>query len=172
MDDPHALFREVIAATGDQIAAIRAIRERFGLDLRSAKEVMLQAEGTAASLDEHQANFVEGLKRILEESVWRDVRDEAFILIEPRCPCYCGGEGFLVLVACPSCGTVMGPCDEVAELIRNVRRPTFDHDQSICHPEIPCPVCHAVPYGQFRAATLEELQAIGLTGECYRKWSA
>ena len=64
MDNPHALFREVIAATGDRIAAeIRAIRERFGLDLRSAKEVMHQAEGTAASLDEHQARLVEGLKR-------------------------------------------------------------------------------------------------------------
>lgn len=37
MDNPHTLFREVIAATGDRIAAIRAIRERFGLDFRSAK---------------------------------------------------------------------------------------------------------------------------------------
>jgi hypothetical protein len=67
MDDPHVLFREVIAATGSQIAAIRAIRERFGLDLRSAKEVMLQAEGVAASLDDHQAKLVEGLEQIFDE---------------------------------------------------------------------------------------------------------
>jgi ribosomal protein L7/L12 len=67
MDNPHSLFREVIAATGDRIAAIRAIRERFGLDLRSAKEVMLQAEGTASSLDEHQAKFVEAVERALDQ---------------------------------------------------------------------------------------------------------
>jgi ribosomal protein L7/L12 len=65
MDNPHALFQEVIAATGDRIAAIRAIREHFGLDLRSAKEVMYQAEGTAASPDEHQARLVEGFERAL-----------------------------------------------------------------------------------------------------------
>jgi hypothetical protein len=63
MDNPHDLFRAVIAFTGDRIAAIRAIRERFGLDLRSAKEVMLQAEGTASSLDEHQARLAEELER-------------------------------------------------------------------------------------------------------------
>ena len=40
------------------------------------------------------------------------------MLIEPRCPCYCGGEGLLILVACPSCGAVGGRCDEVEELIR------------------------------------------------------
>jgi len=54
MDSPHDHFRRVVADTGDRIAAIRAIRERFGLDLRQAKEVMLQAEGTAASLAEHE----------------------------------------------------------------------------------------------------------------------
>ena len=62
MDNPHDLFREVFRATGDRIAAIRAIRERFGLDLRSAKEVMHQAEGTASSLDEHQAKLVKALE--------------------------------------------------------------------------------------------------------------
>jgi hypothetical protein len=67
MDNPHDLFRDVIATTGDRIAAIRAIRERFGLDLRSAKEVMYQAEGTAASLDEHQAQLVEGLERAFDQ---------------------------------------------------------------------------------------------------------
>jgi hypothetical protein len=66
MDNPHDLFRAVVASTGDRIAAIRAIRERFGLDPRSAKEVMNQAEGTASSLDEHQAKFVEAVERALD----------------------------------------------------------------------------------------------------------
>jgi hypothetical protein len=104
--------------------------------------------------------------------MWRDLRNEAFILTEPQCPCYCGGEGMLVLVACPGCGTVMGRCDEVEELIRDVRTPAFDHQQSIRHPEVPCPVCQAAPYGQFRAATEAELQALGLPRSRYRKWRA
>jgi ribosomal protein L7/L12 len=63
MDSPHELFRDVLTATGDYIAAIRAIREHFGLDLRSAKEVMYQAEGTATSLDEHHAKLAEALEQ-------------------------------------------------------------------------------------------------------------
>ena len=54
MESPHELFLQTLAATGDRIAAISTIRERFGLDTRQAKKVMLQAEGTAKSLDEHQ----------------------------------------------------------------------------------------------------------------------
>lgn len=104
--------------------------------------------------------------------MWRDLRNEAFILIEPRCPCYCGGEGMLVLVACPACGTVMGRCDEVEELIRDVRNPTFDPEQSICHSDVLCPVCEAAPYGQFRAATDPELRALGLPIARYRRWRA
>jgi hypothetical protein len=104
--------------------------------------------------------------------MWRDLRNEAFILTEPRCPCYCGGEGLLVLVACPACDTVMGRCDEVEELIRDVRSPVFDPERSICYPDAPCPVCHAVPYGQFRAATEAELQALGLPPSRYRRWRA
>lgn len=65
MDTPHNPFRHVLAKTGDQIAAIRAIREQFGLDLAQAKEVMLQAEGIAKSLDEHQARFVEPVEEAL-----------------------------------------------------------------------------------------------------------
>lgn len=49
MESPHQLFRQILAATGDRPAAIRAIRERFGLGLAQAKVVMLQAEGTPES---------------------------------------------------------------------------------------------------------------------------
>jgi hypothetical protein len=62
MDSLHELFWEVIASTGNRIAAIRAIRERIGLDLRSVKEVMLQVEGTASSLSEHETKLAEELE--------------------------------------------------------------------------------------------------------------
>ena len=61
MDTPHNVFRQVMADTGNWIAAIRIIRERFGLDLGQAKEVMLQAEGTAASLHEHQERLADSI---------------------------------------------------------------------------------------------------------------
>ena len=66
MDNPHDLFREVLRTTGDRIAAIRAIRERFGLDLRSAKVVMYQAEDPDWSLDEHSARIAEALEQVFE----------------------------------------------------------------------------------------------------------
>jgi len=62
MESPHDHFRRVVAETGDRIAAIRSIRERFGLDLRQAKEVMLQAEGTASSLAEGFWTLMEEVK--------------------------------------------------------------------------------------------------------------
>jgi hypothetical protein len=65
MDSPHDHFRRVVADTGDRIAAIRAIRERFGLDLQQAKEVMLQAQGAASSLAEHQERIAAVLKKIV-----------------------------------------------------------------------------------------------------------
>jgi hypothetical protein len=67
METPHDLFRQTLAATGDRIAAIRSIRERFGLDLRQAKEVMLQAEGTAASLAEHEERIAAALEQALAD---------------------------------------------------------------------------------------------------------
>jgi hypothetical protein len=101
---------------------------------------------------------------------WRDIRNEAFVLTTHRCPCYCDGEGFLILVACPECNTVVGRCDEVEELIPDVRNPAFNPDESICHPHVPCPVCGKAPYGQFRAATEAELEAIGLAKFEYRRY--
>ena len=101
---------------------------------------------------------------------FRDLRKEAFILLEPRCPCYCGGEGFLVLEACPSCGIVVGRCDEVEELIRDLRNPTYDSENSICHPDVPCPNCGKAPFGQFRAATRAEIESLGIPSSRYRRW--
>jgi hypothetical protein len=76
MDTPHDLFRRVMAETGDRITAIRVIRERFDLDLAQAKEVMLQAEGTAASLNEHQERLAEILERAFEEEGERPVETD------------------------------------------------------------------------------------------------
>lgn len=68
MATPHEVFREVFSSTGDRIAAIRIIRERFGLDLKQAKEVMLQAEGTASSLDEHLDRIADTLEEVFKKS--------------------------------------------------------------------------------------------------------
>jgi hypothetical protein len=65
MESPHEYFRRVLADTGDRIAAIRSIRERFGLNLREAKEVMLQAEGLAPSLAKHEERIVATLEQIV-----------------------------------------------------------------------------------------------------------
>jgi hypothetical protein len=85
METPHDHFRRVVADTGHRIAAIRAIRKRFGLDLRQAKEVMLQAEGTATSLAEHEERIAAAmtvgplklywknqLVGVITESTWSD----------------------------------------------------------------------------------------------------
>lgn len=68
MVTPHDVFREVLSTTGDRIAALRAVRERFGLDLKQAKEVMLQAEGTASSLDEHLERVADAIEEFFEKS--------------------------------------------------------------------------------------------------------
>jgi hypothetical protein len=57
----------VFADTGEQIAAIRAIRERFGLDFRQAKEVMLQAEGVANTLAEHEERIAIAVVQALRQ---------------------------------------------------------------------------------------------------------
>ena len=65
MESPHEVFRQTLALTGDLITAIRVIRERFGLDLGQAKEVMLQAEGIAASRQEHEERFIPAVKEAI-----------------------------------------------------------------------------------------------------------
>ena len=45
----------------DHLAAFRAVRVVFGLDIAAAKEAMLKADGIANSLEEYQAKLYEGL---------------------------------------------------------------------------------------------------------------
>lgn len=66
MTTPHELFLQVLSETGDRSAAIRMIRKHFGLSLWQAKEVMLQAEGTASSLDEYQEQWAPALEEVLK----------------------------------------------------------------------------------------------------------
>ena len=94
----------------------------------------------------------------------------SFYLVSPRCPCYCGGEGVLMLVACPQCEFVMARCDEVDELIRDVHNPRFDGDESICYPGQLCPKCGRARYGDFRPATEAEVRALGFREGQFRAW--
>jgi uncharacterized protein DUF6980 len=77
VESPHEVFRQTLASTGDRIAAIRTIRERFGMDLRQAKEIMLQAESTAASLAEHEVRIANVLIRELKQHCCEDMLREA-----------------------------------------------------------------------------------------------
>src|SRR5262245_47640183 len=100
MESPHDHFRRVVADTGDRIAAIRAIRKRFGLDPRQAKEVSLQAEGTAASLAEHEERIAAVLEQIVTAAeISYDLvmgEDMAFVEGTYRLP---GGDWQVVIVS-------------------------------------------------------------------------
>ncbi len=62
---PHKLFREVYGETRDPLAAIKAVREVFGLSVAEAKDVWLQATGRAATLTEHQEGLAAAVPRIV-----------------------------------------------------------------------------------------------------------
>lgn len=94
--------------------------------------------------------------------------EESFYLITHKCPCYCGGEGVLLLVVCPHCRELMAQCDEVDELIRDVHHPQFVGEESICYPGQFCPKCCLGQYGEFRPATEAEIRAAGFSSGQYR----
>jgi Zn finger protein HypA/HybF involved in hydrogenase expression len=62
---PRKLFRKVLDETSDPVAAIRAVREVFGLSVAEAKEVWLQATGQSESLNQHQEKLAAALPRIV-----------------------------------------------------------------------------------------------------------
>ena len=94
----------------------------------------------------------------------------SYHLVTQKCPCYCGGEGVLMLVVCPHCRELMARCDEVDELIRDIHNPQFVGEDSICHPDQLCPKCGLGRYGEFRPATEAEIQAGGFINDQYRRW--
>jgi hypothetical protein len=67
------LFRKVLDETSDPVAAIRAVREVFGLSVSDAKDVWIQATGQAASLSEHQEQLAAALPRIVCPKCLSDV---------------------------------------------------------------------------------------------------
>jgi len=71
----HALYIQVKTETQYPIAAIRAIRTRYGLSLAAAKEIGLQADGIAPSLDAHQARLIPAIAQALEDSCGPDDDD-------------------------------------------------------------------------------------------------
>jgi HTH-type transcriptional regulator/antitoxin MqsA len=154
MTTPHELFREVFGSTGDRIAALRAIRERFGLDLRQAKEVMLQAEGMATSLDEHQERLADALERAFEDRMDTGTKKK--------------------LQRCPNCGH--SPLREEMITDRFEYRGDDEEPRMIEIPNVPvevCPNCgekyfgpaavrvqHAAVCRDLGLLTPEEIQAI------------
>jgi hypothetical protein len=63
--NPRKLFRKVLDDTSDPLAAIRAVREVFGLSVSESKEVWVQATGRAGSLNEHQEALAAAAPRIV-----------------------------------------------------------------------------------------------------------
>jgi hypothetical protein len=65
-ESPHAIYLQAIKDGAGEIGAIRVIRVVFGLSLAQAKEVIVTANGWAPSLREHEASFVEPVRRALD----------------------------------------------------------------------------------------------------------
>ena len=83
---------------------------------------------------------------------------------ERRCPCLCGGEGYLVFIACPGCRRLALACDEVGTIFGHVH----DIANGLCGHWLGasggfCPCCHEVLLTDFAYATLEEVVSAGFS---------
>ncbi|MGO4262481.1 hypothetical protein [Lysobacter sp. TAB13] len=65
--DAHALYRLARERGDNMTEGIRVIRQHFGLGLAQAKEIALQADGIAGSLDAHQAALAPALLAAMNE---------------------------------------------------------------------------------------------------------
>jgi hypothetical protein len=96
----------------------------------------------------------------------------SFILRKPRCPCFCGGEGFLTFITCLECGHVALACDELGTVFpepRDLTVPACGSSLGLSGSENDrCPQCKTVPLADFRNSTGEEIQAIGFLPSEYR----
>jgi hypothetical protein len=86
------------------------------------------------------------------------------VLEGPRCPCACGGEGFLELEACPGCHRVILVCDELGTSFcdRHDRR---KQGPSIHEAGTVCPGCGQIALVSFLHATEEEMLDAGFRRE-------
>lgn len=62
MATPREVFLQVFAQSGSRLEAIQTIRQRFGLSLIQAKEVMVIALGLADSLEDYEAQKAKELE--------------------------------------------------------------------------------------------------------------
>ncbi len=65
--DAAAAYRAARADGLKTAACIRMLRDTFDLGLGDAKEVMLVADGVAASRDAHEARFVDDVAAALDD---------------------------------------------------------------------------------------------------------
>jgi hypothetical protein len=94
--------------------------------------------------------------------------DPSWKLKQQRCPCFCGGEGFLVFITCPACGHIAVVCDEVGTVFPNPR----DLNEQPCGSWLDwsgdkCPKCREALLSDFRYATGEKIQSLGFTAGDY-----
>lgn len=83
-----------------------------------------------------------------------------------RCPCYCGGEGFLVFSTCPSCGQVVLLCDEVGTVFPNPHDLNEGPLSTNYEAEYKyCPRCNQEPIAHFRPSTPDEIRTVGFANE-------
>lgn len=85
-------------------------------------------------------------------------------LSERRCPCLCGGEGFLVFIVCPRCAHLSFACDEVGTVFGDVH----DTAKGPCGHWLDwsggyCSNCGLAELSEFRDATLEEIEGAGFS---------
>ncbi len=79
-----------------------------------------------------------------------------------RCPCFCGGEGFLVFITCPSCASVVLVCDEVGTVFTNPKN--LQEKSWLSWLELDrCPRCTLALLSTFEYATSDQIRACGFT---------
>lgn len=98
-----------------------------------------------------------------------DLRKYRFVLKSPRCPCYCGGEGLIIILRCPDCGRLAGACDEVDTLIPDINKPGIA-DTEGGNRDAPCPSCGKEHLKKFEWATIEEIENFGLKRTDVQRW--
>lgn len=62
---PRPLFRRILKETGNPVAAIRAVREVFGLSLAEAKAVWMESVGQTGELSDHQYELAAAELRVV-----------------------------------------------------------------------------------------------------------
>lgn len=55
--------RSVLAAGESRLTAMKVLHSVFALDAMATKEIMLRAEGTAQSIDEHEGRIAEAMDK-------------------------------------------------------------------------------------------------------------